>query len=268
MIEKRAVAASRVRPSARADTACCMSASTRIRAISTAGRPDGGARARAGLRHALLAAGVLSLTGCTSSLLDSDMPVRTAYVLAPAPAQQAPSPASAAARVDLSIGRPDLAPGLDTDRIAVLEGRKLDYYRAARWGGRTVEVVQSMLVDSLQDQQLFRSVTAEQTRVAGDYVLDVEVRDFQAEYARENEAPGAHVTIVGRLIRVVDRQLVGTIRAEALAPAEDNRMGAVIAAFEQAAHEVALELAQRTAAAVADDEPQLRAARGESPTER
>ena len=47
---------------------------------------------------------------------------------------------------DLSIGRPDFAPGLDTDRIAVLKGRQLDYYRGARWGGRTVEVVQTLLV--------------------------------------------------------------------------------------------------------------------------
>jgi cholesterol transport system auxiliary component len=201
----------------------------------------------------------LACTACTGSLLDSKMPASAAYVLAPAPA--APAGAAATAEVDLSIGRPDMAPGLDTERIAVLKGRQLDYYRAARWGGNSVEVVQTLLVDSLEDQRLFRSVTAEQARVAGDYVLDVEVRDFQAEYADENAAPNAHVTIVGRLIRLVDRQLVSTMSAESRSKASDNRLGAVVAAFESAAHEVALEIARQTAADVAGDAAKLRAAR-------
>ncbi len=112
--------------------------------------------------------------------------------------------------VDVSIGRPDFAPGLDTDRIAVLKGRQLDYFRGVRWGGRTVEVVQSMLVATMNDQQLFRSVTAEQARVANDYMLDVEVRNFEADYAG-GAIPEVHVMIIGRLIRVVDRKLVSTV---------------------------------------------------------
>jgi cholesterol transport system auxiliary component len=213
------------------------------------------------LRRGGWCAGVLLLAsaGCSSSLLDSDLPANKNYVLAPAPAAVS---ATTVAQVDLSIGRPDLAPGLDTDRIAVLKGRELDYYRAARWGGRTTEVVQTLLVDSIEDQKLFRSVTAEQARVAGDYVLDVEVRDFQAEYASENEAPTANVRMTGRLIRVVDRELIGTVVAQAKSRATDNRMTAVAAAFETAAQQVAVEIAQKTAAAVAGDESNLRKARG------
>jgi cholesterol transport system auxiliary component len=142
---------------------------------------------------------------------------------------------------------------LDTERIAVLKGRQLDYYRAAQWGGRMTEVVQTLLVDSFEDQQLFRSVTSEQSRVPGEYVLDVSVRDFQAEYAGPSEAPTAHVTIIGRLIRVTDRQLVETFAATAQSKATDNRMSDVAAAFETAAHEVVLELAQKTAATIAAD---------------
>ena len=114
----------------------------------------------------------------------------------------------------------------------MLKGRQLDYYRGAQWGGRAAEVVQTLLVDSFEDQQLFRSVTAEQSRVASEYVLDVSVRDFQAEYASDNDAPTAHVTILGRLIRVVDRQLVDTFAATAQSKASDNRLSAVAAAFE------------------------------------
>lgn len=199
------------------------------------------------VRRAVVAVATLACSAC-GSLLETKLPASTSYVLAPAPA-----PAAGVARsdADLSIGRPDLAPGLDTERIAVLKGRQLDYYRGAQWGGRAAEVVQTLLVDSFQDQQLFRSVTAEQSRVASEYVLDISVRDFQAEYASDNAAPTAHVTILARLIRVTDRQLVDTFAATAQSKASDDRMTAVAEAFESAAHKVVLELAQKTATAIA-----------------
>jgi cholesterol transport system auxiliary component len=189
------------------------------------------------------------LSACGGSLLETDLPPNVLYVIEPAPA---PTPQTEGLPVDLSIGRPDVSPGLDTNRIAVLKGRQLDFYRAARWGGSTTEVVQTFLVDSLEDQRLFRSVTAEQARVAGDYVLDIEVRDFQAEYAGDGP-PAVRVKMLGRLIRVSDRELAATVAAEATAPAADNRMHAVAAAFEIAAHKVALDLARQTASAVAAD---------------
>ena len=208
---------------------------------------------------AAIAIAALATTAC-GSLLETQLPSSTSYVLAPAPAS---SVGIARSEADLSIGRPDLAPGLDSERIAVLKGRQLDYYRGAQWGGRITEVVQTLLVDSFQDQQLFRSVTPEQSRVASEYVLDITVRDFQAEYASDNDAPTARVTILGRLIRVTDRQLVDTFAATAQSKASDNRMSAVAAAFETAAHKVVLELAQKTAATIAADADKLRAAAGE-----
>lgn len=208
------------------------------------------------VRGWLLACSAL-IGGCSaSSLLDSDQPVPTSYLLAPLP-PAATATESAASQVDLAISRPDVAPGLDTARIAVLRGRELDYYRAVQWGGSTLEVVQALLVSSLQDQKLFRSVTPEQTRVAGAYMLDVEVRDFQAEYRDGRATPRAHVTIIGRLIRINDRSLVDSIAATATHDADDNRMGAVAAAFEAAAQDVARQLATATAAAVAKDKERV-----------
>lgn len=209
------------------------------------------------------AAVVMFCSACTGSLFDSDLPVPMSYVLASAPAGSITG--VQATQVDVSIGRPDFAPGLDTDRIAVLKGRQLDYYRGARWGGRSVEVVQSMLVSSLNDQALFRSVTAEQARVATDYMLDIEVRHFESDYGGESASgtPEAHVMIVGRLIRVVDRKLVTTVTSEARAAASAERMSAVTQAFETASQKVALDLARQTAIAIANDAPVFRKAHGD-----
>jgi cholesterol transport system auxiliary component len=197
------------------------------------------------------------LAGCsTSSLLDSELPVPANYIIAPLPPATNPT-SSPASQVDLAIGRPDVAPGLDTSRVAVLRGRQLDYYRSVQWGGNTLEVVQALLVTSLQDQKLFRSVTSEQARVSSAYILDTEVRDFQAEYSDGTAEPRVRVTIVGRLIRIADRALVETIAASATRDAGDNRMSAVVAAFEAAAHEVAQTIARETAAAVARDRDRI-----------
>lgn len=201
----------------------------------------------------LLLAAVASLcAACGGSLFESNIPLPDRYLLAAAPAA-ASATQTAASQTDLAIARPDVAPGLDTNRIAVLRGRQLEYFRGAQWGGTLTEVVQALLVSSFQDQQLFHSVTSEQARVSSNYMLDVEVRDFQAEYAAGRASPEVRVTIVGRIIRIKDRQLVETLIATASRPAPENRMNVVAAAFESAAQEVALELARRAAAAVAKD---------------
>jgi cholesterol transport system auxiliary component len=196
---------------------------------------------------------VLALTGCsTGSLFDSETPVPTNYVLASLP-PAASATTSAASAIDLAIARPDVAPGLDTRRIAVVRGRQLDYYRGSEWGGSVTEIVQALLVSSLGDQKLFRTVTSEQTRVSSEYLLDVEVRDFQAEYAAAGN-PQIRVTMVGRLIRIADREIIASVSASALQPANDNRMGEVAAAFEAAAQQVALEIATKSVQAVNSDQ--------------
>lgn len=206
-------------------------------------------------------AAAITLSACsTGSLFDSDTPVPTNYVLPPAPAASQPA---SVVPVDIAVSRPDLAPGLDSDRIAVLRGRLLDYYRGVRWGTRSIELIQTLVVDSLEDQKLFRSVTAEQARVAGDYVLDLQVRDFQAEYAGGADQPVVHVALVGRLIRIIDRKLVATVTAQARSQAEEERMTAVTAAFERASHEAILDLGRQVVSVVNKDADTLRTARGE-----
>lgn len=197
-------------------------------------------------------AGLCTLcVACGGSLFESDIPAPSRYVIAAAPAA-ASATESAASAADLSIGRPDVAPGLDTFRVAVLRGRQLDYFRGAQWGGSVTEVTQALLVSTFEGQQLFHSVTSEQARVSSDYMLDVEVRDFQAEYG-SGAAPDVHVTIVGRVIRITDRVMVDTFVASARQPAGENRMTSVAEAFEKAGQKVALELARQVAGAVAKD---------------
>ena len=192
------------------------------------------------------------LSACGGSLFESKLPAPTRYVIAP-PAPAASAVSSAASEVSLSIGRPDVAPGLDTDQIAAIRGHELDYYRGALWSGSVVETVQSFLVAAFGDQKRFHSVAAEQARIAGEYLFDVEVRDFQAEYSGGAAAPTVRVTLIGRLIRVRDRKLVDTISAAGTQQATENRLSSVDTAFEAVMQKLSLDLVQRTADAVARD---------------
>ena len=97
------------------------------------------------MRRAVLVVAMLACGGC-GSLLDTKLPASTSYVLASAPAASSGVTRSDA---DLSVGRPDLAPGLDTERIAVLKGRELDYYRGARIPRPVAEPAREPVADSL-----------------------------------------------------------------------------------------------------------------------
>lgn len=191
---------------------------------------------------------LLLLSGCTGSLLESKIPVPTIYVLAAAPAA---SPTTSALPVDIAVSQPTIAPGLDTDRIAILlESRRLDYYREAQWGAALPQVAQSLVVGSLQNHQFFRSVTTEQARVTTHFLLDLEVRNFQAEYASEGAAPIVRVTLVASLIRIKDRKLVGIVPATATVQASANRLSAVIQAFESAGQQAAVSLGKQAASVI------------------
>jgi cholesterol transport system auxiliary component len=187
----------------------------------------------------------LSVSACTGSLLQTKTPTPTVYVLAAAPSNGA---AATPSNVDLAISQPTAAPGLDTDRIAVLkETHHLDYYREAQWGAALPQVAQALVVGSLQNQKLFRSVTSEQARVTANYLLDLEIRDFQAEYANESSTPTVRITLVGSLIRIKDRKLVAVLTATAALPVADNRLGAVIETFESAGRQASLSLGKQAA---------------------
>lgn len=202
------------------------------------------------LRMAALLA-CLPLTACTGSLLDSETPVAQTYVLAPlAAAQVAPT----AAAFDVVVGEPSAAPGLESQRIAVLHpDRRLEYYAGAQWGSTAAHVMQSLVVGSMQNQGLFRSVTPSPAGTAATHIVDFELRDFQAEYAAAGAVPTVRVSIVANVIRVADRRLLGVVPATAAVPASENRLAAVVAAFEAAAQQVANTLNRETAAALAAD---------------
>lgn len=187
----------------------------------------------------------LALTGCVGEILQSKTTEPQTYVLQVSDV----GTAKVAYPSQLSIALPKASPGLDTNRIAVLRtANQLDFYYGARWGGTAPQVVQAFLVSALQSQQGFKGVAAEGARVDADYLLDLELRDFQASYTSTNANPVIKVTLVGALIQIKSRKVVAHVNATASSPANDNRLGAVVAAFQSATRQASLALSEQLTA--------------------
>jgi len=194
-------------------------------------------------RCAWVAAALVAMSGCGGGLLQSDGPPERIYTLRAAPS----SPLHGAEPLDvrLSVARPRVAPGLASERIAVRTGQhELDYYEGARWGDGAAVVVQSFLVDSLRQSGAFALVSSQAAPVAANYLLDLELRDFQAEQEGD-AAPVARVAFVATLIEIGSRRALASFDVVAEAPAAVNRLSAVVDAIERAAHEAATELTRR-----------------------
>jgi cholesterol transport system auxiliary component len=79
-------------------------------------------------------------------------------------------------------------------------------------------------------------------------LLRLTVRRFDAEYTVEGRAPTVRVVIDATVSRRSDRALLSAFTVETSAQAADDRMSAIVAAFDEAAG-VAMERIARQAAA-------------------
>jgi len=193
----------------------------------------------------LLLATLLNACG-TSDLLQSKVAEPQVYVVKPTNVGVAP----VAFNHQIAVALPTALPGLDTDHIAVLrDGNHLDYFYGARWGGTAPEVTQAFIIALLQSQQGFRNVVAENARVDADYLLEISIVDFQAEYSN-GTAPLVHVTLVANLINIKQRASSSPLRMTATVAAKDNRLGAVVSAFQSALQQTTMSLSEQLTSAL------------------
>ncbi len=103
----------------------------------------------------LLAGAVLALAGCGG--FHSNQPATQVYTLDPVYAQPKSEVASNAP--SLLVPRPQAAPGLDSEHIALRRSaQRLDYYAASRWPAPLPEFLQSLAVEALRASGKFRTV--------------------------------------------------------------------------------------------------------------
>lgn len=195
---------------------------------------------------------VLALAGCGGSFFHSNAPSPSVYLLSVKAGGVGPNlPA------DLTVLPPRVRTGLDTDFIAALySDRRLDHFAGAHWSGPLDEVVQDLALQALGRGTKLHNAHADHSAFGGGYWLEIEVLDFQAEYPGtegDSGPPTAHVHVVARLGAAGDRHIVGQFDADAREPAAQNRLAAIVAAFNQAADTALGKIAADTSEALNKD---------------
>lgn len=186
-------------------------------------------------RRLLVAAACVGpLTGC--SVLPAP-PAAQIYRLSP-PIDDPPH--QRVLRKRLVVDIPTASESLDTDRIALTRNlTRFDYYANSLWTDRTPVLLQGLLVETFENDGTIAEVGRNAHILTPDYVLQTEIRDFQASYAAPGQdSPAAVVTLALSLVRMPDRQMAGQTVITESSPASRNNLDSIVEAFDVAVGKV------------------------------
>ena len=181
--------------------------------------------------------------GCSGLFHSSARPEQTYYLRAPPAAAREEVPTAArgdpgsppALAASLRVGHPQADPGLDSSHIMLVQAdHRMNFYAGSRWPGPTADVIEALAVETLRASGAWRSVEDSTSPFPSDYLLQVAVRRFEADYTAGGTVPEVHVTLDCIIGRREGRDVVATFVASGAALATANRLSEVVSAFEQA----------------------------------
>lgn len=151
-------------------------------------------------------------------------------------------------RWQLLVDIPTAPAGIDTSMIAVGQrGGKISYFANSNWVDRAPVMLQSLIVEALENSRHIMAVGRDAVGLRADYVLMTELRQFEADYGGatpKTSAARVHVRLSAKLVRMPGRTIVAAESFEADAPAAGSGFGAVVAAFDEATGDILTRLAE------------------------
>jgi cholesterol transport system auxiliary component len=136
----------------------------------------------------------------------------------------------------LVVAEPAAERDIDTTRIALTRKTNvIEYFAGGSWSDTAPALVQAKLIEAFEASNA--AVGRDAAGLKPDYILQSDLRDFQAEY-QAGGAPTAHVRLMSKLVQMPDRRIVRSVAAEASAPAAGQDLPAIVAAFEAALGQV------------------------------
>lgn len=143
----------------------------------------------------------------------------------------------------LGVEAPSAPAGLASARIAVTrKPLTLEYFAGAQWIDDAPAMVQRLLIESFENSKRIVGVGRLAVALRSDYVLQPELREFQAEYRDGAAAPKIRVRINAKLIKMPERRIIASETFERIVDAPDNRMPVIVKTFDQALGKVMRDL--------------------------
>lgn len=190
------------------------------------------------MRPIVLAASALALSAC--ALLSSPDPVQMYRFGAP---MEAPRGGEAAGAVDVAVRRVTFPKSSEGDRILTITGTEAAYLAGARW----VEPADRLFAAALEGAVANRGgrirLIGARDLAQGDVALDVDATTFETRYAVAGAAPTVVMTVRARLVGLPDREIEAERIFSVQTPAAENRMGAIVAAYDAGSRDLAEQIA-------------------------
>jgi len=135
----------------------------------------------------------------------------------------------------LAISMPTAPAYLDTTRIALSRSSTTtDYFASSDWTDRVPVLVQDLTVKAFENSGKVKAVFRDSGMFKADYGLQIEIRDFDAQYAGTSGAPDVAVAFDLRLIKQPERDIVATYTVTKTVKAGANNLDSIVGAFNEA----------------------------------
>jgi len=175
-----------------------------------------------------VALGALALAGC--ALLSSPDPVQTYRFGGPAAASAAAEGQASLRQV--SLRRVQFPEAVEGDKILGVTGTETAYIAGARWVSPASDLYMESLENAFAAQATRVRLIGPRELTRGERSLDIDVRAFEARYDAPGAAPTVVVTARARLLALPDRTVAAERTFTVQQPAAENRVSAIVEAFD------------------------------------
>ncbi|WP_395017375.1 ABC-type transport auxiliary lipoprotein family protein [Dongia sp.] len=133
----------------------------------------------------------------------------------------------------LVVAEPAAERDIDTTRIALTRTPNvIEYFADGNWSDTAPKMVQAKMIEAFESTNAIVAVGRDAAGLRADYILQSDLRDFQADYT--DGAAAAHVRLIAKLVEMPDRRITRTVSAETTVPAGGKDLAAIVVAFEAA----------------------------------
>ena len=183
-------------------------------------------------RAILTGSGALVLAGCSDLIGPLSTPQQL-YVLRPGGGTSTAGPK---VRWSLAILTTTISDHLDSSRIALTQpDNSVDYYADSGWTDHLPRLVQNALVEAFENSGRIEAVSAASEGFHADYILQAQIRDFEAQYDQPDGIPTVWVRIESKLAPSRGREIVASLNSVHQVRATANSVAVVLRAFGDAA---------------------------------
>jgi len=193
------------------------------------------------------ASGLAALVGACA-LLSSPDPVQLYRFGSDADASPASPTAGSPMPVLLRpLNFPEASKG---DRILGVTGFEAAYIKGARWVSPAEDLYEQSLEAAFASQATRVRMIGLREASTAVRTLDIDIQAFEARYAAPGAAPEVVITARARILRYPERTVVTEKAFTVRQPAAENRISAIVEAFDTASRELNSQLVSWTEASV------------------